>query len=506
LLKIFNDKYHLAGLPYFYRFTSQAYLQMKFSRFFLLIISVLVIKTFAAAQSDSEHYKIVADTTLEDSVPSNLFIASISIYGNKKTKSFIINREIPFKQGDYITPEQLSKELVLAKQQLINTSLFLDVSVYVENRYGQYVFITVFVKERWYIFPLPYFKYIDPNFNAWWVTYNHSLKRTNYGVKFLHNNISGRNDKFTTWLITGYSKQVAVKYERPYFDKRLKNGYSMYISYSDQRELNYGTDISKQQFFRPDSLFSVRKAIKAEVNYIYRPGLRFRHIFKLGYMREDIADTIFALNKSYFADGKRKESFPYFGYTLRYSNADYNIYPTKGFLSEASILHRGFSASMNLTQLQVISTYTVPVLPKTQIQFKEGAIANLPFKQPFYNKNMFGYGGIFMHGYEYYVVDGDVGVVGRATLQHQIFSITKTVGQDAKKQMDIPFRFFAKLYGDAGYAYDKNPGNSVLNNKLLHSWGLGIDMVTAYDLVFKFEYSFNQLGGSGLFLHIATDF
>ena len=52
----------------------------------------------------------------------------------------------------------------------------------------------------------------------------------------------------------------------------------------------------------------------------------------------------------------------------------------------------------------------------------------------------------------------------------------------------------------------KNPGNSLLNNKLLHSWGLGVDMVTAYDIVFKMDYSFNQLGGNGLFFHVSTDF
>ena len=33
-----------------------------------------------------------------------------------------------------------------------------------------------------------------------------------------------------------------------------------------------------------------------------------------------------------------------------------------------------------------------------------------------------------------------------------------------------------------------------LNNKLIHSWGLGVDMITFYDIVFKFDYSFNQLG------------
>ena len=212
------------------------------------------------------------------------------------------------------------------------------------------------------------------------------------------------------------------------------------------------------------------------------------------------------LIKNYFLNGKTKESFPYVSYTLHYTNADYNFYPTKGFLGDATILHRGITPDMNLTQLQIISTYTFPVLPKTQIQLKEGAVINVPFKQPFYNKALFGYYQyIFMHGYEYYVVDGDAGVIGRATLQHEIFDFNMPMAAGNKKQV-IPFKFFAKVYGDAGYAYDDHPYNSILNNKLLHSWGLGIDMVTAYDLVFKFEYSFNQLGESGLFLHVATDF
>ena len=461
---------------------------------------------FTIAQTNTLHYTTATDTTVTDTLPSSVYIASISIYGNKKTKAFIIEREVPFKQGDTLSFERLVKDMVIAKQQLINTSLFLDVSVYIENRFGNLVFITIYVKERWYIFPLPYFKYIDPNFNTWWVTYNHTFQRVNYGVKFLHTNFSGRNDKFTLWLITGFSKQFAIKYERPYFDKELKNGYSVYFNYTNQRELNYTTDSSKQEFFRPDSLFYVRKGIRAEANYIYRPGLRFRHIFKAGYIYENIADTILALNKNYFSHGDTKESFPYIGYTLRYSNADYNFYPTKGFISETSIMHRGINKRMNLTQLQFINSYTVPITQKTQIQFKEGATLNLPFNQPFYNKTLFGYGGIFMRGYEYYVIDGVAGIIGRATLQHQIFNFKTKLGAGTKRELDLPFRFYAKLYGDAGYVYDKNAGNSLLNNKLLHSWGLGIDMITAYDLVFKLDYTFNQLGGNGLFIHVATDF
>ena len=35
----------------------------------------------------------------------------------------------------------------------------------------------------------------------------------------------------------------------------------------------------------------------------------------------------------------------------------------------------------------------------------------------------------------------------------------------------------------------------------------GADIVIVpYDLIFKFEYSFNQLGEQGLFFHVRTDF
>ena len=231
---------------------------MKFARI-SFIIFLICFYEFSSAQTDSSTIiQIPADTVKADDTAS-LFIASISIYGNNKTKDFIIEREIPFKQGDYVLAKDIQKKLETAREQLVNTSLFLDVSVFIQNRYGQFVFITVYVKERWYIFPLPYFSLVDKNINTWWVTYNHSLQRANYGIKFLHNNISGRNDKFTLWLITGYTRQISLKYERPYFDAKLHNGYNISFNYTQQRELNYATSLSKQQFFKPDSSFFVRQ-------------------------------------------------------------------------------------------------------------------------------------------------------------------------------------------------------------------------------------------------------
>ena len=120
---------------------------------------------------------------------NNLQIAEVIITGNAKTRPFIILREVPFRKGDSLSFESLQQQLQLAKEQLMNTTLFVDVDVFISTRIQtpqqRQAVITVAVKERWYLFPVPYFKLVDRNFNQWWVEQNRSLERVNYGLKFI---------------------------------------------------------------------------------------------------------------------------------------------------------------------------------------------------------------------------------------------------------------------------------------------------------------------------------
>ncbi len=109
---------------------------------------------------------VPADLTAQKNTP--VTIGSIFLSGNKRTKSFIVLREVPFVTGDHFTEGELEQELVLARQQIMNTSLFVDASVYISARNGDVLDINIDLKERWYFFPLPYFRLIDRNFNQWW--------------------------------------------------------------------------------------------------------------------------------------------------------------------------------------------------------------------------------------------------------------------------------------------------------------------------------------------------
>lgn len=446
---------------------------------------------------------VIAQTASDSSL---VLIGDISVHGNKKTKPYIIERELPFRQGDYIVRADLEKNLLLAQERVMNTALFTQVHVYVQSQQGNMVFINVDVKERWYLFPLPYFKLVDRNFNQWWVEQKASINRVNYGIKFNQNNVTGRNDKLNIYLIGGYSRQILLKYEQPFADKALKNGYSVMFNMSRQRELNYGTELNKQSFYKQNDF--VMQNMSMEASYLYRPAIKTRHSFMVGFVRNQVSDTILRLNPHYYPDTLSNNiSYPEFAYSVRYFDADYNAYPTKGIIVDGTLLRRGISKEINLTQLQYHLHLATPLNKNMFILFQSAGVLKVPFDQPFYNQQLFGYGDAYFRGLEYYVMDGVAGILGRATLHQQVFAMTLKSPPKYKKEIVIPLRFYLKAGGDLGYVYSKSVGNGLLTNKLIYTETLGIDLVIpSYDVVFKFNYSFNQLGQSGIFFHVRTDF
>jgi hypothetical protein len=160
---------------------------------------------------------------------------------------------VPFVTGDHFTEGELDQQTIVARQQIMNTSLFVDVNVYVSARNGNVVDINIDLKERWYFFPLPYFRLIDRNFNQWWVEQQRSLDRVNYGIKFTQNNVSGRNDNLDIWLINGYTQQITLCGMIFLFLIKIKKGFNIGIISATQKEINYATGDNKQLFYKQES-------------------------------------------------------------------------------------------------------------------------------------------------------------------------------------------------------------------------------------------------------------
>lgn len=436
-------------------------------------------------------------------------IGRIFVNGNKKTKSYIILRELSFKEGDTISLPRLVEKFGYARNQLYNTRLFNDVVVAIKGFNGYIVDIQVDVKERWYIFPLPYLKPADRN-TAAWADKNFDLSRLNYGLKFSWYNFTGRNDKLKLWLITGYSRQAQFSYEQPYADKRLRHGFSAGFSYARFKEINAFTLDNEQYFINTDSALFTGRYLNTlwngYIGYSYRPAIRTKHSVRLGFSYNKIDSAIAVANPKYFNNGRTAIYYPELSYTVTYNNIDYIAYPLKGFLGEAGFIKKGINNDMNSWELYTKDTWARKVAPKTWYNLYAYGSVRLPFDQPFYNSRQLGYTDLYLRGLEKYVVDGVASVLLRSTFKREIASFAVPTYLRSRSHDVVPFKIYLKAYGDAGYVYNKNfPGNSLVN-RMLYTAGTGLDVVTLYDFVFRVEYSFNQLGQNGLFLHIKNEF
>jgi outer membrane protein assembly factor BamA len=431
----------------------------------------------------------------------DFFIESIIIIGNKKTRDHIILREIPFNAGETYPLNVLTEKFEDARRQLMNTSLFHSVEVsgdyYTENK----VRVSVTVKERWYLFPLPFFRPVDRNLNQWLYEKNASLDRVNYGIRFAYNNATGRNDKFRLTLMSGYTRQFNVSYDRLYLDRQMKWGLNAGFGMGKNREVNYNTIGDKQVFVKDDSY--LRNFLKVYAELSYRRAIRTRHSFGVAYNVEEVNDTIVSLNPQYFKSGRKNLRVPAIYYNMNYQYLDFIPYPTRGQAAQLSISKTGFNRFTNLWQIHLKAMVAFPLSSRSFVTLTGYAGIKAPFHQPYYNKRFLGYNDVFLQGYEYNVIDGVAGGFLKAAVHRKIFDFKIRIPQISRKKPPefIPLKIYAKAYGNSGYVHDPEPGENLLQNKMLYSGGIGIDLVTFYDITFRLEWSFNQLGQNGLFLH-----
>ena len=428
----------------------------------------------------------------------------IQIIGNKKTRSYILLREIQFKQGDSITFSNLYYQLNLARQQIYNTSLFNEVSIVPVITSPSQMTIVVTVKERWYLYPLPQFQPVDRNLNEWLVKQHGDLSRVNYGIKFVDYNLTGRRDVLRIYLLNGYTQNLSFSYAQPFTNKALTNGFTVGAGYAQSREIAYKTSFNNRLEFLKTNNY-VRNTTYISAGYSIRKAIKVRQLFNITYTKASVNDSVVTplYNPDYFKNSSTSKSFIDLTYTYQYTDVNNVIYPLKGITALLTISKRGFGFTGGINMFSIEGSYNIyHKLGKNwfgSVQLS-GKI-KLPFNQPYLNQKAIGYGENYLRGLEYYVIDGAAYGIIKSTLKKKLVSFSIPFPINTTYLSAIPFTIYAKTFADIGYAYNKLTYQTALNNKLLYTGGVGIDIVTFYDIHFKVEYSLNQLGKNGLFLH-----
>jgi len=464
----------------------------------LLLILLLLIPYSLLAQIDNGTKAII----------QNIFIE-----GNNKTKDRIVQRELDFMIGDTISIIDFEKRMLRTKKRLYNTGLFNLIHINFKgfNASKAILDIHISLTENLYIYPAPIFELADRNFNVWWQEMNRSWSRVNYGLRLDHINTTGVQDRLKIKLQFGYTRKYELKYIYPYITNKWGAGASLF--YSEQKEIGYITRNNKTDFFKAPDERILLKRFRVETALNYRPDLNTFHTFRLEFHRNGIDELVASdLNPDYFLNGDDKIRFMLFEYDFDYNGRIFNIYPIGGYRINVNIKKEGFGIFKEYNNLPIHLDMDKHFMSFDRLisSFRIKAKTNLIRDQvAFANNTGLGYSNNIVGGYELYVIDGTDYILGEYQLKikalEKLINLGKMMPINGFKKLHL--QVFLRGNLDAAYVNERNYiATNTFNNQWIVGYGPAIDILLFNNFLFKFEYSFNQIGESGLFIHSSNSF
>ena len=438
-----------------------------------------------------------------------LTINNISVEGNYRTRTTIILREMALEPGDRLTEKELVERIEIDRRKIVNTNLFVTVDVvyFPDPQDSSLVNIRVVVKERWYFVVLPVFQLADRNFNEWWYDRNRDFRRTTYGMYLSYKNLTGRADRLNLEANFGFVPRYQISYSVPYIDKAQKTGITTGMSYTTNKTLPYRTWEDKLDFFNSENLN--RERFLTFVSLTRRNKFYGFHGLDLRWNYLQLSDTLTRLNPNYLLGARKEQHYFQLTYTYSYDRRDNVQYPLRGYRYGIQASKLGLLPSDNVNQsfLYGWANRYVPLGEKDRWFYNSGITARVsaPVLQPYAQTVGLGYRLNLVRGYELYVIDGQHFFLWDNELKFKLFDFTKTLPWLPVRQFNtIPLTAYLNTFADLGYVRNYYPelSNTRLGNKLLAGAGVGFDVVTFYNMVFRFNYTINGLGQDRFFFQI----
>lgn len=441
---------------------------------------------------------------------SSIVIKNIVLFGNKRTKDRIILREMDIHATDTLPLSKIDTLFKLNRDRIYNTQLFNEVTLsLLPTDVDREKTLLVEVRERWYIFPSPILELADRSFNEWWYNQNKSLNRINYGMRFTYKNFRGRKEVLKLNLQGGFTKKLEFGYSVPYLNKKQTLGMDIYLGYDQNKQVSYITEENKQQFVKSDDLLRTRHRVS--LNLYYRKSFFGTHSLEMGYNYNQVADTVQKLNPNYFLDSRQSQRYYFMSYSFTYDKRDLRAYAKKGYYFRGDVDQLGFTKvdDLHLTIFYLSFAKYFTLGHNFYLSASSKAKFYTPYNVPYFNMQALGYDQNYVRGYELYVVDGKSFFLQRITLRKKLYERDVNLNRILRFEQFsiIPMAIYLNGFYDIGYVNSPGPypGNEYLGNEWLRGGGFGLDLVTYYDSVIRFEYSYNKMLEHKLFLAFVTD-
>ncbi|HUI31011.1 MAG TPA: BamA/TamA family outer membrane protein [Candidatus Acidoferrales bacterium] len=411
-------------------------------------------------------FNICASVISDEPDSTSPFIVNrIIIEGNTLTKSYVILRELPFKEGDSVT----AADLDFARERIYSTGLFTRVLTQPEPVSKDHTDLLIYVEERWYVWPYPIVGFRDQVI---------SWNKLYAGLGVVDLNFRGMAERLEGMFALGYDPFAAITYSSPSMGRDKEYLLWLGASYSHGRNIGLGSSYSAGQFDDSFGDFYIGVGKRLDLYSILSVGVAYNYVAR---NTDDSNSVALSLNG--------KDVFASIQFEYYYDSRDLKTYASQGTYVDVTFEKYGLGESIvnfgrvsfDVRQYLPLSDF-LTLAARVHSSLAEGADI------PRYNHVFFGYGerirGMFNS-----VMEGE-SILG-SNLEVRIPIVKKTyielswlpIREFASNRIALYWNFLA----DAGETSDKH-----LNmgwNNAVYGYGVGLTLLLPYDTIFQVDFA-----------------
>lgn len=424
------------------------------------IVCFLCLPLGAIAASD--------DSLLTVPVSPNPIIRQIHIFGNKKTKDFIITREMSLHVGDTITDEAVEYD----RNRIFSLKLFNRVDIEPVPIDSSGVLLQIDVDERWYIFPIPLVGIRDREWSRWY-----------YGMGVLHDNFLGENQKVWGACAFGYDPFAEILYKNPRFDPEGDVFLTVHTAFARIKNKSLQTLLLGQEF--DERQFVVEGQLGK------RFGTSSAVWFQLSYASVNVPPP--GEGRTLSPDGTDRYVAVQIGGL--YDTRDLKEYPRMGTYIEAVINKNGFGSQIDYWRMSTDIRKFFPVGSSVAVGVRGFTNIATGGAVPLYDHKYFGYDER-IRGHFKDILEGESILGGTAELHIPILApIFFTIPHIPIEQFaTCRFGIVAAMFADAGQVWGK--GTPVALHRFTKGFGGGLHFLLPYSFILRTEIGFDEKGRS----------
>ncbi len=393
------------------------------------------------------------------------------VEGNRRTKPWVILRELKTQVGDSVTPSDLEVD----RDRVLNLGLFERAEVTLHpGPEGDTLVVRVW--ERWYIFPFPIL-----------FANEHDLRKLSYGLGLAHFNFRGRAEIVSVvgWL--GYNPALRFSYSNPWFGgkHRLLGSLEVFWSSIQGKSLEFPEYHEKQ------------RGVKVRFGKRFSYGTYVVGLAGYTLRRTDPPDLGVTI------DPGGRDAFGSLGLLAIFDGRDFRPYPWRGYYVESLLKQNGFGAPLiDYTRL-VLDTRGYLPLPVGSLGLR--VVTKLSRgRVPVYDRVYIGYEERVRGHFAKRLEGDDMGlgsVEWKVTLLPLRYWPAPTY---LPLTTALKFGLNASVFYDVAAVWRR--GQSARAGTWLHGFGVGLHVRVPYAEVVRLEAAFDEKGKAEFILDVGKAF